>query len=597
MLGKLRDLYGLLSRQQRAKLQLLQVLVVLMAVAEVASVLAIGPFMALVGDIQQLQGDGPLARIYVAIGATDANEFLFIAGAVALLVLFLAAVISSLTLWRLSMYGAQVGADLGNRLYRYYMGQPWLFHAAGNSSQLTSKIAQECQRLSTGIIQPVMQMNARIVSAVLMTLTLFVFNPWVATIGLLVFAIAYGVLYRTVQRRLQRNGQCITAENSQRFKLMNEGFGGIKDTQLLGRQAYFVRRFNKANTEMAGAMGSNQVLAQVPRFAMELVAFGSVIALILFLLKSYEGDLGSILPVLSIYALAGFKLLPSLQWVYTSFSQVRGNVAAFDNLYDDLRASGNSASNLEVSNERWVPRTGIELKGIVFTYPGTDQPALDGLSLMVPANSVVGLVGASGSGKSTTIDLMLGLIDAQHGLLQVDGEPVSKERLRSWQNALGYVPQSIFLADATIAENIAFGVPPEEVDSAKVARAAKMAHLDEFVATLPQGLATRVGERGVQLSGGQRQRIGIARALYGDAEVLVLDEATNALDGITEKQVMDAIHDFAGQKTIIIIAHRLATVRQCDTIFLLEAGKVVDQGSYTELVNRNPQFRQMTESA
>lgn len=237
------------------------------------------------------------------------------------------------------------------------------------------------------------------------------------------------------------------------------------------------------------------------------------------------------------------------------------------------------------------------MQQIDFSYPDTQQAALHSLDMHIPANSVVGLVGASGSGKSTTIDLLLGLIHPQRGKLLVDGQPVCADNCRQWQNSLGYVPQSIFLADASISENIAFGVPSDEIDSAQVKRAANMAHLDELLASLPQGLGTRVGERGVQLSGGQRQRIGIARALYQDAQVLVLDEATSALDGITEKLVMDAIHDFAGQKTIIMIAHRLATVRGCDIIFLLEAGRVVDQGSYNELVERNSSFRRMAETA
>jgi HlyD family secretion protein len=378
---------------------------------------------------------------------------------------------------------------------------------------------------------------------------------------------------------------------------MNEGFGGIKDTLLLGRQGHFIRSFTLANTEMARATGNSQVLSQVPRFAMELMAFGAVIGLVLYLLKSYQGDLGSILPLLSIYALAGFKLLPTVQQVYASSTQVRSSMAALDNLYDDLKASQTTASAGIRVNQRWVPRESITLEQVSFTYPGTQHPALLGMNIRIPTNAVVGFVGSSGSGKSTTIDLLLGLITPDQGQLLIDGKPVIDENRRQWQNVLGYVPQSIFLADASITENIAFGLPAEEVDSARVERVAGMAHLDELLSSLPQGLATRVGERGVQLSGGQRQRIGIARALYQDAQVLVLDEATSALDGVTEKLVMDAIHDFAGDKTIIMIAHRLATVRQCDIIFLLKDGALLDKGTYGELHERNPTFRQMAENA
>jgi HlyD family secretion protein len=340
----------------------------------------------------------------------------------------------------------------------------------------------------------------------------------------------------------------------------------------------------------------------VPRYAMELVAFASVILLVLYLLSAYQGDLGTILPVLSVYALAGFKILPALQLVYSSVSQIRGNLAAFEALRDDLRFSsisnrGPATAGQPAGADSWVPKHSIQLRDVTFTYPGKQEPALNGLSIEIPANQVIGLVGASGSGKSTAIDLLLGLIEPQQGQLLIDGQPVTASNLRSWQNTLGFVPQLIFLADSSIRENIAFGLPPELIDEERVRRAASMAHLDELLSTLPDGMNTCVGERGVQLSGGQRQRIGIARALYHDADVLILDEATSALDGITEKMIMEAIHDFSGKKTIIMIAHRLATVKACDCIYLLSNGQLIETGTYDELVNQSSTFRDMARNA
>lgn len=603
MLTQLKELYSLLTTEQRQKLLRLQILVVLMSIAEIAGVVSIGPFMALVGDISQLQGDGMIATLYEASGFSEPRTFLFFIGILVVVVLTGSALISMYTIWRLSIYGAQVGAELSSRLYNYYMYQPWLFHASGSSTQLTSQISQECDRITTSIIKPLMQMNAKLVMATMMAVAIFIYNPMVALAGSVIFAVAYMLLYRIVRRRLIRNGKGITKAQRTRFKLMSEGFGGIKDALLLGRQSVFTERFDMASSRLARAQGTNQAMGQVPRYAMELVAFCSVILLILYLLAAYEGNLGSILPVLSVYALAGFKLLPAFQQVYTSISNIRGNLAAFDTLRDDLRASSQtsqksrSVSLNEKQDNQWRPRQSIQLKDVTFTYPGKEEPALKNLTMEIPANQVIGLVGASGSGKSTAIDLLLGLLESQQGALMVDGIAVTDGNRRAWQNSLGFVPQAIFLADTSIRENIAFGLPPEAIEEENVKRAASMAHLDELIAELPNGLDTRVGERGVQLSGGQRQRIGIARALYNDADVLILDEATSALDGITEKLIMDAIHDFSGKKTIVMIAHRLATVKQCDCVYLMEGGRVIDFGNYSDLVHRNQTFQRMAQHA
>jgi len=598
MFSQLKDLYSLLTKEQRKNLLRLQFLVVLMSFAEIAGVVSIGPFMALVGDISQLEGEGFLAEIYRGSGLESPRDFLFWLGICIVLFLALATCISMFTIWRLSMYGAQIGAELANRLFAHYMHQPWLFHASGSSSQLTNRIAQEVQRITNQIINPLMQMNAKLVMALFMAVAVFLYNPAVAVSGLLIFFSAYLLLYKIVRRRLICNGRSISEAQQLRFKLMGEGFGGIKDALLLNRQEDFTNRFKTACDKYAVAQGANMALAQAPRYAMELVAFGSVIFLVLYLLATHEGNLGAILPVLSVYALAGMKMLPAFQQAYTGLSQIRGNLAAFDTVQDDLRASSlEHVKATTQSKERLVPQREVRLNNVVFSYPGKEEPALKNIDIRIPANGVIALVGASGSGKSTAIDLLLGLIQPQEGDILIDGQPLTKENQRAWQNTVGFVPQSIFLADSSIRENIAFGLPLESIDEESVRRAATMAHLDELFAQLPQGLDTQVGERGVQLSGGQKQRIGIARALYNDAEVLVLDEATSALDGITEKLIMDAIHDFSGKKTIIMIAHRLATVRQCETIYFLEKGKLIDKGTYNELASKNPVFRRMADNA
>ncbi|MBR2513429.1 MAG: ABC transporter ATP-binding protein [Halomonas sp.] len=600
MLKQLREFYSLLTQQQRRQLLRLQVLIIAMALAQIASVIAIGPFMAVVGDMGKLQGDGWLALAYDASGMQSPRTFLSLLGGMVLGVLLLAALVSIYTTWRLALYSAQVGAELSSRLYRYYLHQPWLFHSGQNTSGLTTKVSAEVQRVTIKIINPAMELNAKLIMVSLMTLAIFLYNPVVAISGMVIFIGTYLLLYQTVRRYLVINGIRVSEAQAKRFKLMNEGFGGIKDLLLLHRQAGFTSRFDKASNRIARGEGVTQGLSEAPRFAIELVAFGSVIVLVLYLLNLYQGNLGAILPALSIYALAGFKMLPGFQKIYTSITKIRGNLAAYDAIRDDLIASREfknahavSEAHAEAETTPWVPQREIRMQDVVFDYPGSRALALDGLNLTIPVNKMVGLVGSSGSGKSTAIDLLLGLIEPQKGRVLIDGIPLSSENLRHWQAGVGFVPQQIFLSDASILENVAFAIERDDIDIERAKEALHMAQLDDLIEGFPEGLETHIGERGVQISGGQRQRLGIARALYQQAKVLVFDEATSALDGITERRVMDDIQRFSGQMTVVMIAHRLATVKECDIIYMLEGGQVIDAGTYDDLASRNQTFQMM----
>ena len=405
----------------------------------------------------------------------------------------------------------------------------------------------------------------------------------------------YFFLFKGVRNKLNKNGIAISEVNEERFRLMNEGFGGIKDVLLMGRDSDFINRFNKTGKTLAYSQGTNIALAQAPRYFVELLAFGSMILLILYLIASHNGNLGMILPIISVYAIGTIKLLPAFQQIYSSIAIIKANIPAFESIQQDLYDSPHTGEILKKVEESYLhPKKQISLEKVRFTYPKKQQPALDGLSIEIPINSVIGIVGPSGSGKSTLIDILLGLIKPDQGELKIDDEIIDSKNCRSWQNTIGFVAQSIFLSEGSIAENIAFGIPHNEIDFKQVEYALDLAHLTELTNSLKQGIHTKVGERGIQLSGGQRQRIGIARALYHKAEVLVFDEATSSLDGITEKMIMEAIHEFSGRKTIILIAHRLKTVQKCDKIFFIDNGKVADQGTYEELIDKNEQFKNMS---
>jgi HlyD family secretion protein len=597
VLSNLLRLYHLLTVQQRRKLVLLQGMVVLMSLSEMVGIISITPFMALVGNMDRMKGTGLVAKAYQWSGMPDTNHFVVLLGCFSLLLLTISSVISLATLWKLSIFSADVGAEMSERLFRYYLGRDWIFHVSTNSSTLTNHVAQECQRVANQIINPALQMNAKLCVATFIMTGLLIYNPLAAVVGSLIFVSSYVVLYRAARRRLVRNGECISQSQRNRYRLMADGFGGVKDIILLGRHKRFAQEFAHQSSIWAHAAASNTVLGRAPRYVMELVAFGTVILLVMYLVFQYRHDLGMVLPVLSVYALAGFKVLPALQQVYSSFSDIKGNLYAFEAIADDLEAGLSKVPQEDGSHALPTLTREIRLENIKFSYPNAAGKAIDGLSLSILANKTTGIVGMSGSGKSTLANILLGLLRLQEGALLIDDVRLSENNLRSWQRKLGFVPQNIFLSDATIRENIAFGLADRQIDDARVTEVIRLAHLEELVAGLPDGTNTFVGERGVQLSGGQIQRIGIARALYNDPDVLLLDEATSSLDGITEKSIMDAIHDFSGKKTIVLVAHRLATVRQCDAIILLSNGKLIDMGSYSALLQRNEYFKRMADNA
>ena len=590
----IKELFNLLTPSQRKRFYVLQILVAIMAVLEIFGVASMIPFMAVVGDMSQLQEDTPIAQIYKSSGITSESQFVFILGVFVLLALSISTIISMFTVWKLSIFAHQIGTELADRLYTHYLKQGWLFHASGSSAQLTKKIATETTRVTANILVPLMHMNSKILLVFLLSLSIIIYNPKVAMIGISIFVATYLILFRIVRTRLASFGKATSDVTEQRFRLMNEGFGGIKDVLLLGRDADFIGRFNKTGNILAYSLGTTNAIIQIPRYLVELIAFGSIILLILYLMVSYEANLGIILPILSIYAVGAIKLLPAFQQIYGSIGVIKANLAAFDSIRDDLNNSFRVEPKKQIIEKKYLnPKQQISLENIAFTYPNKEEPTLNQLSMTIPANSVIGVVGPSGAGKSTLIDIFLGLIEPQEGQLIVDHTIINGQNLRSWQNSIGFVAQSIFLSEGTIAENIAFGISHDQIDLEQVQKVIKLAYLDEFIQTLNDGVDTRVGERGVQLSGGQRQRIGIARALYHKAEVIVFDEATSSLDGVAEKMIMDAIHDFSGQKTIILIAHRLKTVQKCDKIFFINNGKVDDQGTYQELLENNEHFKNM----
>ncbi len=587
----MKELLFLLDKDQRRKLLALQLLMVLMAVMELVGIASVGPFMAIVSNKNVIDTNHILSQLYVFTGASSKDAFLLIVGGLVLLSIAIGSLLSIYTTWKSSIFASTLGVQLSDRLYKYYIGNNWIFHLNKNSSDLISNISVEALRVTNLIIQPMILMNSRIILALIISSAVIAYNPFIAVAGALIFVSSYFLIYKVFSGKLKTHGETTSRENSKRFRLMSEGFGGIKDLIMLRRSEKFAREFVESGKGLSYAHGSSFALANIPRYVMEFVAFGSVVILIIYLI-SVDDSASSFLPILSVYALAGLKLLPAMQQIYSCFAIIRGSHSSFDAIKGDLHQSLAAAENAHpIADIKDIQlSTDIQLVNVGYRYPYKDKDALKDVNLTIHAGQFVGIVGTSGSGKSTLIDLMLGLIEPSSGSIRIDGAQLSSDNIESWRTHIGYVPQNVFLTEATIAENVAFGLDADQVDSKKVLEAVDSAGLESWLGSIERVFEETVGERGVKLSGGQRQRVGIARALYDDKQVLVFDEITSALDRVSEEVVMSTINKLRSHKTIIMVTHKMDTIRECDVIFVIENGVVVDSGKYEDLVGRHTIF-------
>jgi ATP-binding cassette, subfamily B, bacterial PglK len=585
------QLWRLFNRRERWQLGMLYVAMVLRAVVVAVGVASVMPFMSVVADAELVWRNPVLAAAYHRLGFVSLDHFVFWLGVAVVGAIVASNVVSALTTYGIVRFSAGMNHRLSVRLMTDYLSQPYSFFVKRNTAKLNKTLLGEVTTLLSGVVVPILDAGSRLlVVAALLLLILFI-DPFLALATAGVLGSVYGTLYLMIKRRQRRLGQERVQANQLRFKTSGEAFGGIKDVKVLQREKAFLNRFKPASWRYVSTTASNSLIAQLPNYLLDSIAFGGIIVVILYFLRT-GGGVVEILPVISLYAFAGYRLMPELKQLFSDFSKIRFHRAALDDFLEDYRGLPEEPEAPEAGSTPVLPFTReIEVRDVTFQYPSASAPALDGISLRIRRNETVGLVGSSGSGKTTLVDLLLGLFEPGRGAILVDGVPIDEGTIGHWRSQVGYVPQHIFLTDDSIAANIAFGIPDRMVDPERVEAAARIAHLHDFVASLPEGYGTLVGERGVRLSGGQRQRIGIARALYHDPEVLVLDEATSALDGATESAVMEAIRALAGTKTIVLIAHRLTTVRECDRIFLLQGGRVQQSGTYASLLQENEAFR------
>lgn len=581
----------LLSVRERLELWWVFGATVVVAILEVVGIATVIPFLSVVSDPSQIEKQRALRNLWELMSPSSVDTFLFQLGLMVFVATVVTNVFNAVGFWFIQRFVWMRNHSLSTRLLERYLNQPWEFFLICNTSTLVTRVLSEVQQFIGQFLMSGMQLLAQGFASTLIGILLFVVDPVMAVLVFATVGGAYVAVFFSVRRHQIAMGVRRTEANEQRYKFANEALTGAKDVKVIGQERSFANAFNVPSLVYSKVQAQNAVIAMTPRYFLEVLAFGAVIVILLYQLKVY-GSASNVIPAVGLYAFAGFRLLPKMQAMFYAGSNMRFTSEILDNLERDL-------IGLEATEERTVKHVdAIErsfgLRDVTFTYPLQEEPAIRDLNLVIPHRKVVALVGATGSGKTTSVDLLLGLMTPQRGSLEVDGRSLTREELAGWRLQCGYVPQQIFLSDDTVAANIAFGVEKQEIDLEAVRRAAEAANIDEFISTeLPGGYDSIVGERGVRLSGGQRQRIGIARALYTDPAVLFFDEATSALDNLTERAVMEAIEKLSGKKTLIMVAHRLDTVRKADIIAVFEKGQLIDQGSWDNLIERCETFQRL----
>jgi ABC-type bacteriocin/lantibiotic exporter with double-glycine peptidase domain len=593
------EIWGMLTQRQRRRILAMQLVSLVMAFSTSTGIAAIAPFFAVLGDPKLVEHNALLHWLYVQGSFSNTHGLMLALGVGFIAVVFIANLINALGFLAMNRLALRIGNELQTTLFDEYLSRPYAFHTATNSTTLFNNIVHETTRVTHGILQNSFVLVTNLVTATLIILSILLLNHAVAIAMIAALAGGYIVIYLAVRNRLLRIGHTQSGFATEQTQIVNESFGAIKEIIILQVRSFFRDRFERASQGFLLAVAHSQIVAQSPRYVMECVAAAGLVGVAL-MLGGREAGIGPWLGTLTFLAFAAYRLLPTLQQVFVAIVRIRADRAALRLLAPDLRRARAAQRAAPPLDRNWMdaswrerPRREIQLTGVSYRYTADRPWALRDASLRIPARAAVGIVGANGSGKSTLVDLIAGLLTPAAGVVEIDGCALDDSNRAAWQRRIAYVPQNIFLLDASVAQNIALGIPADAIEPQRLRQAAQLVQLDEFVMDLPAGYGQPIGQHGIAVSGGQRQRIGIARALYRDAAVLLLDEATNALDGLTEHELMTTLRRLRGRYTILLIAHRMSTVRACDVIFHLEQGRIIGSGTYEELLKSSEGFRRM----
>ncbi|TXD42834.1 ABC transporter ATP-binding protein [Lujinxingia vulgaris] len=644
----LRQIWSLFDPRQRRELLGLFMLMLIGAGFEALGVGIVMPFISLINDPSAAY-DVPLAAdLLNTLGVSTANGVVMAAGVALLLTFTLKNLVLGLMYHLKFRFVFDNQVRLSRRLFGAYLYSPYAFHLHRNSAQLLRNVNEEVRLSFVHVVIPLLTLAVELMVVGVIALLLAAVEPLIAPIAMLSFGLVSYGFYRSVRQKSAVLGKAQQHHAGQMIQWVNQGLGGVKEAQLLGVQDFFLDTYTEHSTRYARAMRFHSFIKEIPRHVIETMGLGGMILVVLLLIARGQ-PLTQILPVLGLFAMAAVRMMPSLTRIIAALTSIRHFRPSVEVIAADLDAlrTGELAASVRASSPHTPPtqhaqdveftdksvtknieqsplelarstevgdaerrrralaearqnprplERELRLHHVSYTYPESDVPSLHAIDLRIERGQSVAFVGPSGAGKTTCVDLILGLLPPDLGQILVDGQNIHAELAR-WQASLGYIAQPVYLMDDTIRRNIAFGLPDATVDDEEVWRALDDARLASTIAALPRGLDTEIGEGGVRLSGGQRQRLGIARALYRRPDLLVLDEATSALDNTTEREITRAIERLSGRITLIIIAHRLSTVRHCDRLFVLDQGRLIDQGTYDELAARCPTFQQMVQAA
>jgi len=583
VIGLITKLLSHLSKRRKGQLYIIFILVLVASAAEALSIGAVLPFLAVLTTPESVFGYTPVQPLLRLLPISSARELLAPMTVIFASAALITGIVRLLLLWASTRWSFSAGADLSIEIYERTLYQPYWVHLSRNSSEIISGISGKASSVISKILQ-VLTLIGSTTTLIVILFTLLFIDPFAATTSILGFSLIYICTTRLIRKRLSRNSATIALESTKVIKSLQEGLGGIREILLDRSQAVYCRQYNKADLALRQSLGSNTFLGSSPRPAVETFSI-ILIAILAYLLTKDNAEVNNAIPVLGAFALGGQRMLPALQQIYSAWVSLQGEINLISETIDLLEQPipRNAKKRPSLQHEL---KEGIELKNISFRYT-EDQPfVLRNVNIKISKGARIGFIGATGTGKSTLLDIIMGLLSPSEGAVLIDGEPRTIENEYQWQGCIAHVPQTVFLADSSIEDNIAFGIDAEKIDKSRVRDAAIQAQIHQAIDSWADGYSTLVGERGIRLSGGQRQRLGIARALYKKADVIIFDEATSALDTRTEEDVLRAIGALSKDLTILTVAHRLTTLRHCTQIFEINNGMISQIGGYDEYASR-----------